>query len=343
MTNSKYSPQAPFHLYSDDQNTVSRDSELFDQFAREHIDIGGVVVYAYRYVGTPLQSRDILNGDTDPELIRPTNISEFLNIQDPVLGENRDRIYDFDDIPRLRGAFKVSQNDMIYGKFGPQGLNNDVYSIEFHTRTIEKELGRRFIIGDVLEFPHLKDVSVSGRVATKLYEVARVMKAPTGWDQHYVNHVLGLILKPVRDQQEFLEFMERRDQYDISFADQASTYNNLIELNKKQEEMAREVAPSGIFNTDQLYFNPKNKEKRPDFWTDDGKPPDGITAQSGKEFPIYPKEYDYFIRTDFYPNRMFQFYHGHWHIKEIDKHLTWREYAYIEKLQTFLTPPPETD
>lgn len=336
----RYKPRHPFRLYRDDRNFISKDTDLTDRLIRQQIDIGGVVVYAYRYTGTPPQSRDFVNIRTEPDISEPVDIGSFLGIQDPLYLENRDRAYDFTDIPRLHGVFKVSQNDMIYARFGPQGLNNDVYSIEFHTKTIEKELGRRFIIGDVLEFPHLKDVSVTGNVAPKLYEVARVMKSPTGWDQHYVNHVLGLILRPVRDSQEFTQFMERTDEYGRTLSDQISTGPNLIQLNDALAEKAKELAPSGIWDTTQEFFDPKDASKRPD-WTDDGKPPNGIVAQSGTVFPINPADFDYYLRTDMVPNRLFQFYNNHWNLKQIDKHLEWQPYAWVTKWQNFLTLDPE--
>ena len=332
----KFKPQHPLHLYRDDQNFANKDSEMADRVIRQQIDAGGVVVYAYRYLGTPPQSRDVVNVRTEPGYDEPVDIGSFLGIEDPLLLENRDRAYDFNDIPRIRGVFKVSQNDMIYGRFGPQGLNNDVFSLECHTRTIEAQIGRRFIIGDVLEFPHLKDVSISGNVAPKLYEVARVMKSPTGWDPHYVNHVLGLILRPVRDSQEFIQFMERTDQYGKQLVDQISTGPNIIKLNDALAEKAAELAPSGIWDTTEVYFDPKAEVKRPD-WTDDGKPPSGLTADYGTEFPAIPKDFDYFLRTDMVPNRLFQFYNDHWNLTQIDKHMVWQPYAWVSKWQDFLT------
>lgn len=323
-------------LYRDDQNYVSKDSELIDGLVREHIEQGGVVVYVYRYLGTPSQSRDVVNARTDPGIYEPVDIASFMGIQDPLYGENRDRAYDLDKIPRIRGVFQVSQNDMIYGRFGPQGLNNDVYTIEFHMRTIETQLGRRFIIGDVLEFPHLKDISISGNVAPKLYEVVRQMKAPTGWDPRYVNHILGLILRPVRDQQEFIQIMERKDQYGKTLADQVSVGDNILKLNKAVSDIAKELAPNSVLDTSNIFLDPQEKTKGIDMWTDNGTAPNGIPFQTGNDFPLNPEDFDFFLRTDIYPNRMFQFYDGFWHTKQIDKNLQWQPYAWVREYQQFL-------
>jgi hypothetical protein len=298
--------------------------------------MGGTIVYVYRYLGTPPQQRDAFHIRSDPGLAEPIDIGSFLGIEDPVFLENRDRAYDLNDVPRLRGAFKVSQDDIIYGAFGAQGLNNDVYSIEFHTKTVEVQLGRRLIIGDVLEFPHLKDISVAGNVQPKLYEVARVMKSPSGWDAHYVNHILAVILRPVRDQQEFLQFMEREDQYGRTLAEQVSTGPSLVELNKANTEKARELAPEGPWDDSLVYSDPNDKAARPVWWVDDGKPPDGIPADHGTAFPLTPKEFSYFLRTDFYPNRLFQYYDNRWHLKQVDKHLRWQSYSFVKKWHTFL-------
>jgi hypothetical protein len=339
----KFKPAFPVRLYKDDPNFVSKDTLLIDRVVREHIDIGGVVVYAYRYLGTPDQSRDFDNVRTDPGLAEPVDIGSFLGIEDPVFLENRDRAYDFNDVPRLRGAFKVSQDDLIYGRFGAQGLNNDVYSIEFHIGSVQEALDRRFIIGDVLEFPHLKDNSVKGNVQPKLYEVARVMKSPTGWDAHYVNHVLSLILRPVRDQQEFIQFMERKDQYGFSLSDQVSTGPAILDLNERTSEKARDLAPDGPWDTTEVYQDPKDKRTRPNWWIDTNEAPDGIKPGNGTYFPENPAEFAYFLRTDFYPNRMFQFYNNHWHIKQFDKHLKWQDYTYVHKWQSFLANRRDED
>lgn len=334
----KFKPRRPFQLYRDDSNFVSKDSEQIDRLVREHIEIGGVVVYVYRYTGTPPQSRDVVNKRTDPGLADPIDIGAFLGIQDFVYGENRDRAYDLDHIPRIRGVFKVSQNDMIYGRFGVQGLNNDVFSIEFHIRSVEQQLGRRFVIGDVLEFPHLHDVSVNGNATSKLYEVARVMKAPNGWDQRYTNHVLGLILRPVRDQQEFIQIMERKDQYGKTLAEQVSVGDNILSLNQALADKAAELSPESVWDTHLIDFDLPDKPKGIDMMEDTGVPPNGLPYLKGASFPDNPAELDYFLRTDHFPNRLFQYYDGFWHTKQKDVNLKWQPYAWVQELRQFISP-----
>ncbi len=204
---------------------------------------------------------------------------------------------------------------------------------------MESQLGRRFIIGDVLEFPHLKDISVTGNVAPKLYEVARVMKAPTGWDARYTNHILGLILRPVRDQQEFIQIMERKDQYGKTVADQVSVAMNILKMNEALADKAAELAPQSVRNTEDIFVDPDNKKKGIDMWTDDGQAPDGIYFDKGPEFPLNPTNFDYFLRTDMYPNRMYQFYEGIWNTKQKDTNLKWQPYAWVRELQVFLSQP----
>lgn len=334
----KFKPRRPLQLFRDDQNYVSKDSIMIDRLVREHIDIGGVVVYVYRLKGTPTQNRNFVNEKTDPGIAEPVDIMSYLGIQDPLYGEIRDREYDLDHIPRIRGVFKVSQNDMIYGRFGPSGLNNDVFSIEFHIGTVEAQLERRFIQGDVLEFPHLKDVSVNGNVAPKLYSVSRVMRSPTGWDQRYTNHVLSLILSPVREQQEFIQIFERQDQYGRTLAEQVSVGNRIVSLNADMAKKAKELAPDSVWDTSEIYLDPDDKNKGIDMWTDSGVPPDGIAYQSGMEFPSDPTEFDWFLRVDLYPNRLYQFYDGYWHTKQKDVDLKWQPYAWVQELRQFISP-----
>jgi hypothetical protein len=56
----------------------------------------------------------------------------------------------------LRGIYQVSDNDFDLSQFGIQ-LANDTIFIVFHLNRMVEYLGRRLMIGDVLELEHLKD------------------------------------------------------------------------------------------------------------------------------------------------------------------------------------------
>ena len=58
-------------------------------------------------------------------------------------------------MPRIKGVYQISQSELELLRFGFK--SNETISMEFHQATIEKELGRRLIQGDVIELPHLRE------------------------------------------------------------------------------------------------------------------------------------------------------------------------------------------
>lgn len=339
----KFTPKKPFHLYHEDKGRFNKDAEFLDGIAREQINYGGVLVHVFRLKGTFDQNRDELGIRTDPGIMEATDIGSFLGIQDTILGENRDREYDWDDIPRIRGIYQVSQNDLEYARFGLAGLTNNIITMEFHIRETEELLGRRFIPGDVVEMPHLREVGIDGRVANRWYEVASVVKSPQGWDPTYAFHVLGVILRPLRDAQEFIDIFEREDEYGKTIRDQTSNRAALLDITANNQSIAEAQAPTTWWDNTRLYIDPEDKTLRPEWTTDDARPPNAIPVDAGPSFPAEPVEFQYFVRNNVVPNRLYQFYDTRWHIKEIDRKREWQPYTWVRRLREFISDRSETD
>ena len=77
------------------------------------------------------------------------------NIQDLLFLENRDRKYE-KDIYRLRGHYNVQNLDFDLSQFG-LFLSNDTIFITVHYNDMIDILGRKMMVGDVIELPHLLD------------------------------------------------------------------------------------------------------------------------------------------------------------------------------------------
>jgi hypothetical protein len=92
------------------------------------------------------------NGDATQPIYDTLNP---LNIQDLLLLENRDRIYD-QDVYNLRGVYNHQDIDFDLTQFG-LFLNNDTLFITFHFNDMIDTMGRKIMNGDVLEVPNLKD------------------------------------------------------------------------------------------------------------------------------------------------------------------------------------------
>jgi hypothetical protein len=369
----KFKPIKQFTLFGKDKNGKShfgnqtKTSRFISDIIRLHIDMGGLDVNIYRMLGTFGQDADALGVMNDPHGTdtaddenvidtsdtrefshgpvgtEPLNVGSFLGIQDTVLNENRDRAYDFEEIPILRGVYTVSQNELEFLRFGLGGLANDIITMEFHVQEMEKQLERRLTIGDVIEMPHLREVGIDGRIANKWYEVSGVAWSPTGYDPMYGRHVMGVTLRPLRDQQEFLDLFERHDEYGRTLRDQMSNREAMMRLTERNQELAREHANTTGVDTTIMWFCEDDPEKSPHLFSDDALPPNGIPVMQGGDFPSDPAQGDWFVRTDFERNRLYQFENGKWRTKEIDRKREWQPYNHVQALRGFMSDRSEED
>jgi hypothetical protein len=256
------------------------------------------------------------------------------------LGENRDRSYDFENIPRIKGIFQISQSEMELLRFGFK--SNETISMEFHQTTIERELDRRFIQGDVIELPHLREVGPDGRVANKWYEVKDISWAPGGYDPTYQRHVIGVILQPLRHQQEFLDLFENvRDEYGKTLAEQTSNEKQLMGITEAIQTKAGEHASTTWWDSTIMWFDPANPLRKPYRWMNDGKPDNGEPVRQGQSFPTDAVDGDWYLRTDLVPNRLYRLSSNRWQLRDIDRKREWLPYNWVIQLQEHFVQPDD--
>lgn len=363
----KFHPKKPFTLYALDTDGPShfgrktKTSQFLSDVIKLHIDMGGVDVNVYRLKGTFLQDEDALGvkhdphgPDTDkegnlfdvddqrenpfgPKNEGPTDVGSFLGVQDTILNENRDREYDFDEIPRLRVVYTVSQNELEYARFG-LALANDVITFEVHTEEMEKQLERRLAPGDVIEMPHLREVGIDGRIANKWYEVSSIVWSPTGFDPAYARHVSAVTLRPMRHQQEFLDIFDRVDEYGKNLAEQMSNKDAMLAITQANQELANEHASTTWYDTTILYWCPDHPSRRPYRWTGDGQPDNGEPVNQGADFPPDPQVGEWFLRVDFAPNRLYRYMENRrWKLMETDNKREWQPYNWVVQLREFMS------
>ena len=158
----------------------TRDYQFLDRTIREMYTVGGLDIYIHKYMGPQAGGRtaDQLidtedNKDIQTQLglnlatqlnIGSSNFDatqpayetvDVLNIQDLLLLENRDRIYD-PDVYVMRGVYNTQDVDFDLTQFG-LFLNNDTIFMTFHYNTMIDTFGRKLMNGDVIEIPNLKD------------------------------------------------------------------------------------------------------------------------------------------------------------------------------------------
>jgi hypothetical protein len=369
----KFKPKNPFTWFAKDTDGAShfgnktKTSQFTSDLIKMHIDMGGLDINVYRMKGTFVQDEDEFGVKKDPHGVDtadeenlfdvddqrenpfgpghegPTDVGSFLGVQDTVLNENRDREYDFDEIPVLRATYTVSQNELEYARFG-MALAGDVLTIEVHTEDMEKQCERRLAPGDVIEMPHMREVGIDGRIANKWYEVSSIVWSPTGIDVMYTRHVSAIILRPMRHQQEFLDLFHRMDEYGKNLAEQMSNVDAMLSITQANQEKAREYVNTTWFDTTLLYFCPDHPDRQPYRWTGDGKPDNGEPVNQGADFPTAPVIGDWFLRVDFVPNRLYRYTENQrWKMMEKDIKREWQPYNWVVHLREFMSDRSDGD
>lgn len=342
----KFPPRTPLRLYTEGtyQGHPSKTSAFISELVRGQIEIGGIPVTIFRFLGTPEQRKDALGIDKKTGQPEETqSVGTFMGLQDPILMENRDRLYEMDDLPILRGVYQVSAFELEYARWGAM-LSNDTLTIEFHVYSVERELGRRLIEGDVLELPHLKDISLDGRVQRKLYEVTRVVFSPSGYDANYGRHILGIIARPLKHQQEFLQILDNRDEYGKTLAEQNSQLDMLSQITATNQQLAKDQVKTTGFDRSLMWFNPKTPGRVPDLFSESLDPPDGSEpVGEGNSFPTNVPEGSWFVRTDMAPKRLYRLVNQHWRVYRIDHKREWGDYNWTVNAREFMSDGSTSD
>ena len=317
------------------------DYKFFDRNIKEMFTVGGTDLHLHKYLGPHRQGDTNKDGAASPTQpnYAPSETSER-TIQDLLFLENRDRKY-ADDIYTIRGIYNVQDIDFNLSQFG-MFLQNDTLFLTVHLNDCVERIGRKIMSGDVIEFPHMKEdysLDASIPIALKRYYVVEdVNRAAEGFSQTWWPHLLRVKLKTLVDSQEFRDIIGDADSTG-SLASYMRTFNKEKEINDQVVAQAEQDAPKSGFNYKQYYVAPVDERGliRHDtvndtlssvsgdqtvnsvidtpaashygFYVDgDGIPPNGYPAGFGTSFPNSNVDKgDYFLRTDFLPNRLFRY------------------------------------
>lgn len=316
------------------------DFRLLDRLINEQFQVGGTDVLIHKYLG-PANPQE---GESSP--IVPNQGSEIpeLGIQDLLLMENRDRRYD-KDIYVIRGIYSMQDIDFNLRQFG-LFLQNDTILLHFHLRSIVEALGRKIMSGDVIELPHLKDEYAldDSLVALKrFYVVQDVVRPINGFSPTWYPHLLRAKCVPLVDSQEFNEILDGDSGAGdgSTLRDLISTYQKNIDINNQIIAQAEQDAAQSGYETKHYFVIPeKDNDGKVDivdasiddrdtsidttaldasivlqspnrnfyvgYLTGDGLPPNGKPYGFGITFPTNPVEGEFYLRTDYVPNRLFR-------------------------------------
>jgi len=322
--------------------TKTSDYEFLDKIIYEQFSVGGTDIYVHKYLGPVNPSEDDATADA-PQY----DVQAETNIQDMLFLENRDRKYD-SDVYTMRGIYNVSDTDFNLSQFG-LFLSNDTLFMTIHQNSSVKTLGRKIMSGDVIELPHLADEYALNDYSVALkrfYVVEDVNRAAEGFSQTWYPHLYRVKLKQMVDSQEFSDILDRsaEDEDGNTLRDVLSTFETEMQINNAVVAQAEADAPKSGADTTHLYHLALDADGRPLLQTvdmddidassmgmeadrinqpperngytgyliGDGIPPNGEAFGSGITFPTGSVNGDFFLRTDFLPNRLFRYDGTRW-------------------------------
>ena len=179
------------------------DYRFFDRTISEELRVGGTDLYIHKYLGPTNQGPSIDYTQPEYDSLNP------LNIQDLLFLENRDRTYD-PNIYRLRGHYNVQNLDFDLSQFG-LFLNNDIIFINVHYNDMIDIVGRKLMVGDVLELPHLLDYNPLKEtipVALKrFYSITDANFSSEGFSQTWYPHMWRIKCEPLVDSEEYSQIL----------------------------------------------------------------------------------------------------------------------------------------
>lgn len=318
------------------------DYTFLDKTVVEMFTVGGTDVFVHKYLGP----KNPAEADATSDNPRYDSVKET-NIQDMLFLENRDRKYD-SSIYSIRGIYNVQDIDFDMSQFG-LFLQNDTLFMTIPITSSVKTLGRKVMPGDVFELPHLKDEYALNdfNVALKrFYVVEDVNRAAEGFSASWYPHLYRVKLKQIYDSQEFKEILQKDAGAGDgkTLRDVLSTYEKEMQINNAVVAQAEANTKKAGYDTTNLYTLQVDDKGKPELVTTDtstldttthntltdrinqtpsksgydgyllgdGLAPNGEVFGFGISFPSASDKGDYFLRTDFLPNRLFRYDGGRW-------------------------------
>lgn len=344
------------------------DFKFIDRIIGEQFQVGGTDIFVHKYVG-PLSPDEAGNESSPAQPNTSGNPIPELGIQDVLLMENRDRKYD-PDVYVIRGIYTMQDLDFNLSQFGVL-LNNDTIMVHFHIQQTVGALQRKLMSGDVLELPHLKDeYALDDKfVAMKrFYVVQEVTRPAAGFSATWYPHLLKAKCVPLVDSQEFSAILDQDSGNGdgSTLRDLMSTYSKSIDINNQIIAQAAADVPSSGYDSTSYFVMPLNDQGLLDvadastmdrdasienaaydasivletpnknlyvgYLTGDGIPPNGSPFGQGINFPSSPLSGEFYLRTDYMPNRLFRYNGSHWAAYESNVKMTLNNFGYNDVL-----------
>lgn len=307
------------------------DFNFTDRTVGEAFRISGDGILVHMYVGPTTDA----NGSTDTSLT---------TIQDVLFLTNNNRKYD-PNVIELRGHHTPQDVNYDLSQFGIF-LSSDVIRIQFHYTDMIDSLGRKLIAGDVLEFPSYRDVPIFDNAVgiNRYYVVQDALYAAAGYGQKWFPHIWLVRAKLMTASTEFTQITDQAasGQNDggvgqgigimpdgfTTTADGAgnpgtgpnpnitSSLNLFCKIIGITDAIVAEAEQNAFF--DPKFFESANLYIYIDpntnypvigsyYFSGDGEPPNGgPLVGAGISFPTGMTDGQYYLRIDYFPERLFQ-------------------------------------
>jgi len=186
----------------------SSDYQFIDRTVSEMYTVGGLSIYVHKYLGPQGAGTDNGNNDATIPNYATTNP---LFIEDLLLLENRDRVYD-PDVFVMRGVYRTQDIDFDLTQFG-LFLNGDTLFITFHYNDMIDTFGRKLMSGDVIEVPNLRDYNPLDTTLVKslprYYVIQDANFASEGFSVTWLPHLWRVKATPLVNAQEYSQIMNQ--------------------------------------------------------------------------------------------------------------------------------------
>ena len=196
----KYCTMPRLSLYKPEKGS---DYKFLDRNISEMFQVGGTDLYFHKYLGP----KNPLDGQSSAATPQYSTLSPT-NIQDLLLLENRDRVYDT-SIYTIRGIYNVADIDFNLSQFG-LFIDQDTVFMTVHINDTVSTVGRKPLAGDVIELPHLKDefaLNSADIALPRFFVIDEVGRAAEGFSRTWYPHLYRLKLKKLTNSQQFADIL----------------------------------------------------------------------------------------------------------------------------------------
>lgn len=239
------------------------DYKFFDRTMSEMFTVGGVDINVHKYIG--------ITDGTNNSPTEPGNTG-ITAIQDLLFLENRDRKYDT-SVYTMRSIFTIADSDFDLQQFGLFLTGDTIFAV-VHLNDMIDTLGRKLMVGDVIEMPFLKeyyplDTDISAALK-RFYTVQDATRAAEGFAPTWYPHLWRVKLQPLVDSQEYKDILNNLpasdpnnngilDPGEQSLGNVLSTWNKYISINNAIVDRAEDDVPKSGYDTSQIFVLPRDE------------------------------------------------------------------------------------